>query len=161
MTTATPHTTDRRGMTSSCPTNPNEPAGFAGSPIWSPDLFTTAGMDAAQRRVFNALWPDHVGRARAISRDDLAEATQLADREMRDVLASLTAAHNVPIGSSLSAPAGYFIIATRGEAAEQYRIHRSYGIASLKRAAGIRRIVDRETLRRIQTELPLPPERLN
>lgn len=124
--------------------------------LWTPDLFTAGGMDDEQRRVFAALWPDHVGRIHAVSRDDLAELTGLDDRTVRDVLASLTTRHNVPIGSSISTPAGYFIVSTRDEAADQYRMHRSYGIASLARAAAIRKIVDREDIRRIQTEMPLP-----
>jgi len=124
------------------------------TPVWTPDLLTVSRMDAAERAVFNALWPCFVGRARAIARVNLVEHTGLPDREVREALKSLAENHGVPIGSAVSPPSGYFIINTRAEAADVYRTLRSYGLSSLQRAAAIRAIVATEDLRRIQSELP-------
>jgi len=124
--------------------------------LWTPDITTEAAMAADQRVVFHALWAAHIGRAQAISQGALAEATGIAERELRDILASIIIAHRVPIGSATSPPPGYYVIATTDEAAETYRMLRGYGISILTRAAVIRRVVSAIDLRRIQTEIPFP-----
>ncbi len=123
--------------------------------VWQPADNTEAGMDRSKRAVYAALWPDHVGRSRAVARDVLQRSTNVADREMRDVIVSLIEQHGVPIGTSLGTPHGYYVIRTREEAADAYSLHRRYGLASLRRASAISKLVDDADRRRIQMELPL------
>lgn len=126
--------------------------------IWEPDLTTESGMDADERAVFRALYPAHVGRAKAIDRDALAAEVRIPDRRLRTVLDILIEAHRIPIGSSTRPPYGYFIIDTPEEAAEVYRMLRAYGLSALARMAAVSRIVADTDRRRIQCELPLKAE---
>ena len=127
-------------------------------PIWVPDLLTTEKMDRDEKLVFGALWPAHVGRAAAITQEQLAEAVHLPPREMRDIIAAPIITHEIPIGSASGTPPGYFIIGSPGEAAQVYEELTRHGVATLRRRRAIGRIVDGAVRRKIQIELPLTPE---
>jgi len=84
----------------------------------------------------------HEGRARAISGRELATIVgHRDDRKVRMVIRELIA-QGLPVASSTEPPAGYFVVATRQEAADYAISIRSRLIEDAKRRRDFRRAAD-------------------
>jgi len=95
----------------------------------------------------------HQGKAQAIQVDVLAAITGIENTRVREIVRALIVTHGMPIGSSVSPPAGYYWMVDRAEIEENYRKLRHRGISILYRAACLKRIGLKELLRQIQIEL--------
>jgi hypothetical protein len=116
------------------------------------DLFDHVGLSSEEFEVKRVL-SRHQGKAQAIRVDVLAAIVRMPNVKVRETVRGLIVTHGVPIGSSVTAPAGYYWIVDREETEENYQRLRHRGIAVLQRAACLRKIGMRELLRELQTEI--------
>lgn len=108
--------------------------------IWKPNLGLLPELSDEERAVIDALWPDHVGAAHALARAELAKATEIPDRDLRDTLAALTINRRVPIIGAMRPPYGYYIAGTLDELRAAEEVFDSYIESLAVRRAAIRRI---------------------
>lgn len=115
-----------------------------------------AFCDDAERSVVRALrW----GRENARQIVELADDTLLPQRRVQELVEHLIREHQVPIGTSMSAPFGNYLIQDADDLERTVELLRTRGISSLARAAALRRMSLRRYLELVQTELPVGGER--
>ncbi len=103
-------------------------------PIWQPHAPLLAELNDEERAVLDALWPDHVGATAAITRADLVDATEIRDRDVRDVISALVINRRIPIIGGSSPPYGYYICRDLDELREADRFLTAYiGTLSVRR----------------------------
>jgi hypothetical protein len=93
------------------------------------------------------------GSARAVQVRELAERTGIPARRVQDVVQQLLLRHRWPIGTSMRAPYGNYLIDTADELEATTRLLRDRGISELQRAAALRRMSLQDYVRAIQTDL--------
>jgi len=113
-------------------------------------VIDTEGLSPEQRDVFEALaW----GRANARRIDQLAAMTGLSGRKVQAIAQTLRELYAVPIGTSMSAPFGCYLVDDPNELAACYRLFRARGLSNLKQAAALRHMSLRAYLKEVQTEI--------
>lgn len=118
------------------------------------NLFDTLSMDSDSAMVLRIIGR-HQGRASAITVEIISELTGIAPRQVRDIVKHLIEHHHARIGSALTRPAGYYMIATDDEAAQNELTLRRLALSILTRAAVLKNLTVQEYMRRLQCELPL------
>lgn len=93
-------------------------------------LSQTTDLSPDERAVW-AVLHRHGGRANTIGLDALALASDLPERTVQHVVSHLIERHQVPIGSAVSKPMGYFVIQTDEELQESVSqlVHRLTALA--------------------------------
>lgn len=74
------------------------------------------------------------GRENAVLVPAVAEATDLPVREARKTVKALIEVHKIPIGSSMSDPAGWYLCVTADEAAMNQRAFQRRALSVLRRS---------------------------
>lgn len=130
--------------------------------VFAPNLLTSAQMTDEQRAVWKALFPSHVGAARAIVGHELETKVQEKMPEIdlatirKVIIPSLELLPDpIFIGSSERPPYGYFVCATEEELSTDASRFRQRGIVSLKRHHRRMKFLSQASRVRIQTELPI------
>ncbi len=82
-------------------------------------------MNAQEEKVWQIL-KLHVGKQNAISYKRIAEATDLGERLVRDIIRTLKLEHHKLIGLSLAHPSGYFVLSDLEEIKACSRISFAY-----------------------------------
>ena len=95
-------------------------------------------MTPAEQAVWCAL-QRHLGRAQAVTVEQLAATTGLSDRRVRRAVKALVEVHRIAIASSPHRPAGYCLPLTAEDVLETYRSLRGRALSILHRAAVLRR----------------------
>lgn len=109
-----------------------------------------AALDAEERAVAAALrW----GRAGARQVREIAAAAGLGGRRAQEVIEQLIHRHGWPIGTSMAAPFGNYLIDSARDLEATELLLRTRGISNLARAAALRRMSVRRYLRQVQTDL--------
>ena len=118
---------------------------------------TTSALSADEGAVLAEL-RRHRGRGRAVGLDLLAIVTDLSERHVQQVVASLIEDHGLPIGSAVKKPMGYFLIETDEELAESLSqlTHRITALA--RRIAALKRSTLPLVLQQLALELEAPKE---
>lgn len=74
------------------------------------------------------------GRENAVLVPAVAEAVDLPVREARKTVKALIEVHKIPIGSSMSEPAGWYLCVTADEAAKNQRAFRRRALSVMRRS---------------------------
>ena len=98
------------------------------------------------------------GRAAARQVGEIAAAAELPERRVQELISHLLLDHQWPVGTSMAAPFGNYLIDDRDELEETVGLLRKRGLSHLVRAAALKRMTVGEYLRRLQTELDLNPQ---
>jgi hypothetical protein len=80
----------------------------------------------------------HFGRQRAIPLQQLCEATEIGEREVKDQMRSLVVDFKVRIGAARTQPYGYYLVTTADEAREAAQVYESEIIELAKRVRVLR-----------------------
>lgn len=111
---------------------------------------TVAPVMTLQQAQVWALIQQRIGRGSAIRRRDLARATGITDRKLRDIIHDLVVVHKKAIISDYT-HGGYYLPANEQEVAEHVRVLEAHALSILHRMATLKR----RPVRDIQMELPL------
>jgi sugar-specific transcriptional regulator TrmB len=109
-------------------------------------------MDSDEIAVYGII-RGHTGLESAVSVGAISERSGVPPRQVRDIVKGLIERHRVRIGSSLSNPPGYYLIATDEEAERNERTLRRLGLSVLTRAAVLKRLTVAEYMKRLQVEI--------
>lgn len=99
------------------------------------------------------------GRENALQIPEIAAAAGLPVRRTQRIISRLLHQHHWPIGTSMVAPFGNYLIDSADELAATEGLLRARGIAELARAAALCRMSLRDYLAAVQLQLPLTVER--
>ncbi len=89
-----------------------------GVPVLTPAPASLPDLTNEERAVYGELYRRGRGRANAIGLDVLAALAGIGERVVQHVIAHLIERHQLPIGSAVKRPMGYFLIETEDERAE-------------------------------------------
>jgi len=95
----------------------------------------------------------HVGAARAIKQEEIAQMTGLSDRQVQDVLKHLTETHGLGLAASVRPPYGVYAIDTQRELDDYCGQLHSRALSQLRREAILRRMRPGELAGQIAAEL--------
>lgn len=114
---------------------------------------TPTGLSKGERAVWNALRYYAMGRKNAVRKHRLSRITGLNERTMRKIIKDLIEVHQLPIGSTSSFPAGYFICQTSEEVEDICETSWRQAISLLKRVGSLRRQNARQVSQQIELAL--------
>ena len=114
-------------------------------------ITVTRAMTEREQAVWTAL-RRHTGRDNAISRCELAEASGVPDRKLRDVIHALVVDHRKRIVSDYSGRGGYFVPAVQAEVDDHLRILEAHAKSILHRMAVLKRTSVSDVQRRLFEE---------
>jgi hypothetical protein len=109
----------------------------------------------AEQKLVHSVLENCRGKDRAIRVQDLASATNIPEREVREIVTALILVFHIRIGSCYSGKhPGYYIICTPEESEETSRVLRHHALSILKRAAVVERISLEDLLGQLALEVP-------
>ena len=108
-------------------------------------------MSPEERLVWGVL-QNHVGRAHAITWEEICQATGLDNRKARAAKETLVNVYRKPIGSSTANPPGVFVLRDEKELEEVCGRYHGQAMSQLRTVASLRRIGLDELLGRLQLQ---------
>jgi len=110
-----------------------------------------------ERAVFYAL---REGAANARQIKDLAEETGLSGRQVQSIVETLILEYHVPIGTSMRAPFGNYLIDSAEDLEATVELLRTRGISNLVRAAALKKLTLEAYLQEVQVQLELEKRKI-
>ncbi|MCU1349509.1 MAG: hypothetical protein JWO56_2539 [Acidobacteria bacterium] len=95
--------------------------------------------DRSHMAALLAILRKHVGRANAISKDEIERLTEIAGRDVQAIVKFLVEERSYPIGTAWSAPFGYYLIRDEHELALNFKQFLRRGVSNLRHAHAFNR----------------------
>lgn len=118
-----------------------------------PERIDVTALCSTEERAVASLLNTREGADAAIQVKDAARAVGLPPRRVQAIVEHLVKDHRAPIGTSMRAPYGWYLVATPEEHEQVVGLHRARAMSELQRMAAHDKRAALDLMREIQTEL--------